>query len=148
MISSSQCKPRRLWRLAVAPQPPIAEQTVSAVSRGDTYSSETHCKLRRSVAVGRADSFSHSLGSAKRDRLSSSTSYGKRQSPSGELTIFRWRSLMYPQLRCFAACSGFHDIGPAPRNPQLILNLLAFVGAWLRRDAIASYVSLVCCNSK
>ena len=46
---------------------------------------------------------------------------------------------MYPQLRCFAACSGFHDIGPAPRNPQLILNLLAFVGAWLRRDAIASY---------
>ena len=54
----------------------------------------------------------------------------------------------YPQLRCFAACSGFHDIGPAPRNLQLILNLLAFVGAWLRRDAIASYVSLVCCNSK
>ena len=27
--------------------------------------------------------------------------------------------LTYPQLRCFAACSGFHDIGPAPRNPQL-----------------------------
>ena len=53
---------------------------------------------------------------------------------------------MYPQLRCFAACSGFHDIGPASRNPQLILNLLAFVGAWLRRDAIASYVCLVCCN--
>ena len=26
----------------------------------------------------------------------------------------------YPQLRCFAACSGFHYIGPAPRNPQLI----------------------------
>ena len=34
-----------------------------------------------------------------------------------------------PQRRCFAACSGFHDIGPAPRNPQFILNLLAFVGA-------------------
>ena len=32
---------------------------------------------------------------------------------------------IYPQLRCFAACSGFHDIGPAPRNPQLILHLLA-----------------------
>ena len=46
--------------------------------------------------------------------------------------------LTYPQLRCFAACSGFHDIGPALRNPLLILNLLAFVGAWLRRDAIAS----------
>ena len=50
--------------------------------------------------------------------------------------------LTYPQLRCFAACSGFHDIGPAPRNPQLILNLFAFVGAWLRRDAIASYVCI------
>ena len=34
-----------------------------------------------------------------------------------------------PQRCCFAACSGFHDIGPAPRNPQFILNLLAFVGA-------------------
>ncbi len=29
---------------------------------------------------------------------------------------------IYPQLRCFAACSGFHDIGPAPRNLQFILN--------------------------
>jgi hypothetical protein len=51
-----------------------------------------------------------------------------------------WKYRTYPQLRCFAACSGFHDIGPAPRNQQLILNLLAFMGAWLRRDAIASYV--------
>ena len=51
-----------------------------------------------------------------------------------------WKYLTYPQLRCFAACSGFHYKGPAPRNPQLILNLLAFVGAGLRRDAIASYV--------
>ena len=50
-----------------------------------------------------------------------------RQSPFGEL-IGGYH--IYPQLRCFAACSGFHDIGPAPRNPQLILilNLLAFVG--------------------
>ena len=59
-------------------------------------------------------------------------------------TIFRWRCRIYPQLRCFAVCSGFHDIGPVPRNPQLILNLLPFVGAWLRRDAIASYVSFFC----
>ena len=42
-------------------------------------------------------------------------------------TIYRWRYLMYPQLRCFAACSGFHDIGPAPRNPQFVLNLLVVV---------------------
>ena len=32
-------------------------------------------------------------------------------------TIFRWRCSTYPQLHCFAACSGFHYIGPAPRNP-------------------------------
>ncbi len=45
-------KPRRLWRLAVAPHPPIAETPICAVSRGDTYPSETHCKLQRSAAVG------------------------------------------------------------------------------------------------
>ena len=79
---------------------------------------------------------SPSLGYAKRDRLSSSTIYGKHKSPFWELIFLH----MYPQLRYFAACSGFHYKGPAPRNPQLILNLLAFVGAGLRRDAIASYV--------
>ena len=57
-------------------------------------------------------------------------------------TIFRWMYRTDPQLRCFAACSGFHDIGSAPRNLQLLLNLLVFMGAWLRRDAIASYVCL------
>ena len=57
-----------------------------------------------------------------------------RQYPFGEL--YGWRFAR--TLRCFAACSEFHDIGPAPQNLQLILNLLAFVAAWLRRDAIAS----------
>ena len=64
-----------------------------------------------------------------------------RQSPLRG-TIFRWLYRTNPQLRCFAACSGFHDIGPAPRNLQLILNLIAFVGAWLRRDAIAFWVCI------
>ena len=71
------------------------------------------------------------LGSAKRDRLSSSTIYGKHKSPFRELIFWAYVP---------TACSGFHYKGPAPRNPQLILNLLAFVGAGLRRDAIASYV--------
>ena len=44
-------------------------------------------------------------------------------------TIFRWRCRTYPQLRCFAACSGFHDIGPAPRNLLIILEIMS-VGAW------------------
>ena len=109
----------------------------SAVSRGDTYSSETHCKLRRSAAVGQASL--HPLLVPQ-----SGTDYhpqhhtGCVSPPSGNYMGWKYRT--YPQRRCFAACSGFHDIGPAPRNPQLILNLLAFVGAWLRRDAIASYV--------
>ena len=84
------------------------------------------------------------LGSAKRDRLSSSTSYGMRQSPLRG-TIFRWRCSTYPQLRCFAACSGFHYIGPAPRNPQLILNLLVVRGcvATARRHSLLSLPCLL-----
>ena len=46
--------------------------------------------------------------------------------PSGN--YMGWKYCTYPQLRCFAACSGFHDIGPAPRNLQLILNLLVVRG--------------------
>ena len=52
---------------------------------------------------------------------------------------------MYPQLRCFAACSGFHDIGPAPRNPQLILNLLPFVAAWLPYHNAQSTITSFAC---
>ena len=39
-------------------------------------------------------------------------------------TIYRWRYLMYPQLRCFAACSGFLMVGPASRNPAAYRLLL------------------------
>ena len=116
--------------------------SVSAVSRGDTYSSETHCKLRRSAAVGRADSLSPSLGSAKRDRLSSSTSLWKRQSPFGELYlcggVARTHSCAASQLAV-----GFHYIGPAPRNPQLKLNLLVVRGC----VATARRHSLLCLHS-
>ena len=113
-----------------------SRSSISAVSRGDTYLSETHCKLRRSAAVGQTSP--HPLLVPQ-----SGTKYhpqhhrGCVSPPSGN-SFGGYH--FYPQLRCFAACSGFHDIGPAPRNPQLILNLFAFVGAWLRRDAIASYV--------
>ena len=86
-----------------------------AVSRGDTYLSETHCKLRRSAAVGQASL--HPLLVPQ-----SGTDYHPQHhtgcvSPPLRGTIFRWRCSTYPQLRCFAACSGFHYIGPAPRNP-------------------------------
>ena len=47
---------------------------------------------------------------------------GSVSPPSGNYMGWKYRT--YPQLRCFAACSGFHDIGPAPRNPQLIISFL------------------------
>ena len=90
--------------------------SISAVSRGDTYLSETHCKLQRSAAVGQTSP--HPLLVPQ-----SGTEYhpqhhrGCVSPPSGNsLGGYHF----YPQLRCFAACSGFHYIGPAPRNPQLI----------------------------
>ena len=58
-------------------------------------------------------------------------------------TISGWKYRTYPQRRCFAACSGFHDIGPASRNPQLILNLLVFVGAASRSSYSISLCSWV-----
>ena len=66
-----------------------------------------------------------------------------RQSPFGELI----GGQIYPQLRCFAACSGFLMEGPAPRNPQLILNLLVVRGcvATARRHSLLSlYRKLMC----
>ena len=81
---SRRGKPRRLWRLAVAPQPPIAEHksylTLSTV-RGCVATAGRHSLLRL-PAIGIP---SPSLGSAKRDRLSSSTIYGKHKSPFREL---------------------------------------------------------------
>ena len=50
-----------------------------------------------------------------------------------------------PQLRSFGACSGFHDIGPAPRNPQLILNQLPFVAAWLPYHNAQSTITSFAC---
>ena len=90
---SKLCKLRRLWRLAVATQPPIADN-LSVPLRG---------------------------------------------------TMFRWMYRTYPQRRCFAACSGFHDIGPASRNPQLILNLLVVRGcvATAGRHSLLSLHSLL-----
>ena len=145
-------KHRRLWRLAVATQPTIAGYFYQSAPCIRNFvppcpeGTRIHQKPTASSEGAQLwdKPISPSLGSAKRDRLSSSTSYGMRQSLFGELYMEGWGIISYPQQRCFAACSGFHDIGPAPRNLQLILNLLAFVGAWLRRDAIASYVCHNC----
>ena len=63
----------------------------------------------------------------------------QRRVPRGHVSIRN------PQLRCFAACSGFHDIGPAPRNPQLILNLLPFVAAWLPQHNAQSTITSFAC---
>ena len=63
----------------------------------------------------------------------------QRRDPRGHVSIRN------PQLRCFAACSGFHDIGPALRNPQLILNLLPFVAAWLPYHNAQSTIASFAC---
>ena len=119
-----------------------SRSSISAVSRGDTYLSETHCKLRRSAAVGQGSP--HPLLVPQ-----SGTDYhpqhhrGCVSPPSGN----SFGGQIYPQLRCFAACSGFHDIGPAPRNPQLKLNLLVVRGcvATARRHSLLGlYCKLIC----
>ena len=113
------------WRLAVATQPLMVEHQSASCPEGTrirqkpTASSEgaqlwdKHHHLPLLVPQSGTDFPQHHTGCV---------------SPlSGN--YMGWRCRTYPQLRCFAACSGFHDIGPAPRNPQLILNLIAFVGA-------------------
>ena len=133
---SRQGKHRRLWRLAVATQPTIAGHQSAPCPEGTRiYQKPT----------------ASSEGAQLWDRHPLTLSWFRKAGQTIILNIIGDASVplrgthwggyhFYPQLRCFAACSGFHDIGPAPRNPQLILNLFAFVGAWLRRDAIASYV--------
>ena len=109
--------------------------SISAVSRGDTYLSETHCKLRRSAAVGRADSLSPSLGSAKRDRLSS-TSYGMRQSPFGEL--YGVEVSHVPTAALLRSLQWVSRYRSRSAEPQLILNLLVVRGcvATARRHSL------------
>ena len=108
--------------------------SISAVSRGDTYLSETHCKLRRSAAVGRADSLSPSLGSAKRDRLFFSTSYGKRQSPFGEL--YGVEVSHVPTAALLRSLQWVSRYRSRSAEPQLILNLLVVRGCVATADAV------------
>ena len=125
-FTSCRGKPRRLWRLAVAPQPPIAERQSAPCPEG----TRIHQKPTAS-----------SEGAQLWDKHHLTLSWFRKAGPTIILlniirdasvplrgTIFRWRCRTYPQLRCFAACSGFHDIGPAPRNLQLKLNLLVVRG--------------------
>ena len=122
-------KHRRLWRLAVATQPTIAGHQSAPCPEGTRiYQKPT----------------ASSEGAQLWDRYPLTLSWFRKAGQTiilniiGDVsvplrgTICRLRFLTYPQLRCFAACSGFHDIGPALRNPLLILNLLSSVGAWLR----------------
>ena len=120
VFTSSQCKHRKLWRLAVATQPPISDCCQSAPCPEGT---RIHQKPTAS-----------SEGAQLWDNHPLTLSWFREAGPTIVLniirdvsvplrgTIFRWRCRTYPQLRCFAACSGFHDIGPAPRNLLLILD--------------------------
>ena len=133
VFTSSQDKHRRLWRLAVAPQPPIAEHLTAPCPEG----TRIHQKPTAS-----------SEGAQLWDKQPLTFSWFREagptiligQSPFGELYMEGMRYRTYPQLRCFAACSGFLMEGPAPRNPQFILNLLVVRGC----VATAGRHSLLC----
>ena len=112
-----------------------SRSSISAVSRGDTYLSETHCKLRRSAAVGQGSP--HPLLVPQ-----SGTDYhpqhhrGCVSPPSG--------NSFFGGVRFTHSCAasqlavGFHYICPTPRNPQLKLNLLVVRGcvATARRHSL------------
>ena len=93
-----------------------------AVSRWDTYLSETHCKLRRSAAVGKQRRSHTLLVPRSGTYVLSLISSWICQSRFAELLW--WGGCPYPQLRCFAACSGFLMVGPALRNPAAYWLLL------------------------
>ena len=67
--------------------------------------------------------FSLSLGSAKRD-LCTVLDIIVAVSVPLRGTVWGGGGLTYPQLRCFAACSGFLMVGPASRNPAAYRLLL------------------------
>ena len=131
-FTSRRGKHRRLWRLAVAPQPPIASHQSAPCPEGTRiYQKPT----------------ASSEGAQLWDRHPLTLSWFRKAGQTIILNIIGDASVplrgthwgqIYPQLRCFAACSGFHDIGPAPRNPQLILNLLVVRGcvATARRHSL------------
>ena len=116
-----------------------SRSSISAVSRGDTYLSETHCKLRRSAAVGQASP--HPLLVPQ-----SGTNYhpqhhrGCVSPPSGNSLgggIIFTHSCAASQLAV-----GFMIKVPLRgiRSSYSYSICLRSSGAWLRRDAIASYV--------
>ena len=116
-----QGKHRRLWRLAVATQPSIADYyTSSAPCPEGTRIYQKPTASSEGAQLWDEQTPSHPLLVPR-----SGTGYfsqhprGSVSPPSGNYMGWKYRT--YPQLRCFAACSGFHDIGPASRNPQLIL---------------------------
>ena len=117
-----------------------SRSSISAVSRGDTYLSETHCKLRRSAAVGQGSP--HPLLVPQ-----SGTDYhpqhhrGCVSPPSGN--SFGGGRFTH-SCAALQLAVGFHYIGPLRGTSSSNSICWSFVGAWLRRDAIASYVCAVC----
>ena len=103
VFTSRQDKPRRLWRLAIAPQPPIAGHQSAACPEGTRiYQKPT----------------ASSEGAQLWDRHPLTLSWFRKAGQTIILNIIGdasvplrgthfWGYHIYPQLRCFAACSGF-----------------------------------------
>ena len=135
VFTSRQDKPRRLWRLAIAPQPPIAGHQSAPCPEGTriyqkpTASSEgaqlwdRHPLTLSWFRKAGQNIILNIIGDASVPLLG--TNFG------GD--IARTHSCAASQLAV-----GFHYIGPAPRNPQLKLNLLVVRGcvATARRHSL------------
>ena len=125
---SRQGKHRRLWRLAVATQPTIAGHQSAPCPEGTRiYQKPT----------------ASSEGAQLWDRHPLTLSWFRKAGQTIILNIIGDASVplrgthlggyhIYPQLRCFAACSGFHDIGPASRNQERVGRIAYPTAALLR----------------
>ena len=125
-IEHQKCKYCVGWRLAVATQPLIVGHQSASCPEG------TRIRQKPTASSEGAQLWDKQTPSHHLLVPQSGTDFPQHHTgcvspPSGN--YMGWMCRTFPQLRCFAACSVFHDIGPASRNPQLILNLLAFVGA-------------------
>ena len=130
---SRRGKPRRLWRLAVAPQPPIAGHQSAPCPKGTRiYQKPT----------------ASSEGAQLWDRDPLTLFWFRKAGQTiilniiGDASVTLRRTHLGGRFTHSCAASqlavGFHYIGPAPRNPQLKLNLLVVRGcvATARRHSL------------
>ena len=131
---SRRGKHRRLWRLAIAPQPPIAGHQSAPCPEG------TRIYQKPTASSEEAQLWDRDPLTLSWFRKAGLTIIlniiGDASVPFGEL-IF-WGVRFTHSCAASQLAVGFHYIGPAPRNQQLKLNLLVVRGcvATARRHSL------------